>query len=182
MRKNLILSVLMLFFVSVFAGQGICIPPEVSAEDRPPKKEQREKLRQRIESIKMWKLTQTLDLDEKTAARLFPLMNRYDKKRAEVQHDIRKNIRDLKKTLQIHDEHRLSAVMKNLETYHGKIKDIEEQEWSDLKNILSVEQQAKLILFKMNFEREIRKMIAKTKKRRSENFERGERSFPPDSP
>jgi hypothetical protein len=78
MRKNLILSVLMLFFVSVFAGQGICIPPEVSAEDRPPKKEQREKLRQRIESIKMWKLTQTLDLDEKTAARLFPLMNRYD--------------------------------------------------------------------------------------------------------
>jgi hypothetical protein len=182
MRKKLILSVLMLFIVSVFASQGICIPPEVSAEDRPLKKEQREKLRQRIESIKMWKLTQTLDLDEKTAARLFPLMNRYDKKRAEVHHDIRENIRDLKKTLQIHDERRLSAVMKNLETYHGQIKDIEEQEWSDLKNILSVEQQAKLILFKMNFEREIRKMIAKTKRRPSESLERYERDFPPDRP
>jgi hypothetical protein len=109
-------------------------------------------------------------------------MNRYDKKRAEVHHDIRENIRDLKKTLQIHDERRLSAVMKNLETYHGQIKDIEEQEWSDLKNILSVEQQAKLILFKMNFEREIRKMIAKTKRRPSESLERDERDFPHDRP
>lgn len=48
-------------------------PPEDF--DRPPTKEQMENVRERIETLRMWKLTKTLDLDEKTSAKLFPLLN-----------------------------------------------------------------------------------------------------------
>jgi hypothetical protein len=150
---------------------------------RPPTPEQREKLRKRVEAIKMWKLTQTLDLDEKTAAKIFPLMHKYDKKRADVQHSVRESIRELKETLRSHDDSRLSAILQNLENYHRKLKEMEEEEWKDLKSILSIEQQAKLVLFKMNFEREIRKIIAQTKHKRKDRFRRDapERPLTPES-
>lgn len=107
-------------------------------------------------------------------------MNRYDRKKAEVQHSIRENMRELKENIESKNERRLSSIMKNLEAYHGMLKEIEEQEWSDIKNVLSIEQQAKLVLFRMNFRREIRDIIAKTQKRTAGRYSGvRERRIPP---
>lgn len=171
MKKYLLTMLLSLSLLFSMTDAGFCLSPENNEPGgRPPTPEQREELRKRIEMIKMWKLTQTLDLDDKTAAELFPLMNRYDREKAEVQHTIRKNMQELKENIESKNERRLSSIMKNLETYHGQLKEIEEREWSDMKNVLTIEQQAKLVLFRMNFRREIRDIIAKTQKRKAGRY------------
>ncbi len=181
MKKYLIACLLSLVLTVAFAVQGQCIMPEGDEPGPPPSKEQMEKLRQRIESIKIWKLTKALDLDEESAAVLFPLLNKYDKKRGEVQHKVKENIRDLKENLKNHNEQGLNTILGNIERYHRELQEIKDEEWDELKKVLSVENQAKFILFQMNFEREIREIIAQTKQRGLERSRR-ERPEMPSTP
>jgi hypothetical protein len=177
MKKYLTTCLLILFFSLIVAGQGQCIMPEGDRPGAPPSKEQRERLRQRIESIKIWKLTKALDLDEQSAAVLFPLLNKYDKKRAEVQHQVKEKIRDLKKNLENYNEQELNAIIANIEEHHSELQKIKDEEWIELKRVLSVEQQARLILFRIEFEREIRQIIAQKMKKQGERNRRDRDRF-----
>lgn len=47
---------------------------------RPPQADQRGKVLQRIRAMRAWQLTEALGLDEVTAGRLFPVLNRFDGK------------------------------------------------------------------------------------------------------
>lgn len=171
MNKHLLIFVILLSLLFTTSGTGFCFSSENSERGvRPPTPEQREKLRKRIETVKMWRLTQMLDLDEKTAAELFPLLHTYDKKRAELQHTIRGNVQKLEESIRNGNERSLVTIVKSLEAYHEKLREIEHQEWRDIKNILTVEQQAKLIIFRMHFKREIRDIIAQAKKRNAGRF------------
>ena len=170
MRKKIILSVLTLLMLTVFATDGRCIGPGPDGPDRPPSKEQMEKVRERIETIKIWKMTKALNLDEKTAARLFPLMNRFDKERGEIQRNIKEGLKDIKEGLIDRDDRKLIGIMERLEDYHQELQRLKEREWAELKEILTVEQQARFLVFLEEFQHEIRNIIAKTKGRRFERM------------
>ena len=77
MRKNVVKILLLIFIVCGFTAQGFAEQPGYF--DKPPTKEQRDKVKNRIETVKMWKLTKALDLDEATSTKLFPIINKYDK-------------------------------------------------------------------------------------------------------
>ncbi len=174
MKKSMMAILFSLFFVGAIAVEGQCFGPDGDDLGSPISKENREKIRQRIETIKIWKLTKALDLDANSAAVLFPLMNKYDKKRSEIQHDIRKNLRELKQGIEIHDDTTLSRLMNTIEQNHRELQELKDREWEEMKSVLTVGQQAKLIIFRINFEREIRKIISETRKDRFKKT-RGER-------
>jgi hypothetical protein len=136
--------------------------------DGPPSGARKEKMRKRIETMKMWKLTEALNLDEKLASRLFPLLHEFDRKREGVEREIRKEIASLKAVIETHDEPAMKEIMASLEKKHDALQRLGDEERSRLREILTVEQQAKYLIFKMEFKREIRKMIAESRWKRRE--------------
>ena len=178
MRKNLFRSMFVIALVLGFASVGIAEPPEF---DRPPTKEQMEKVRERVETLKMWKLTKALDLDEKTSAQVFPLLSKYDKKRAETEHALRNDMKNLRDALKDKREAQLKGILDRLEQNHKAMQRLNDDERTDLKTILTLEQQARFIIFQQEFDREIRKIIAEKREKRPERFaeDKPERPLPP---
>lgn len=166
MKRYVTKMVLLLFFM---LGSASAVMAEPRGDfDAPPTKEQMEKVRSRIETLRMWKLTKALDLDEKTSAQLFPLLNKYDKKRSELERTLRDNIRELRESLSGKREGQVKSILERLEQNHKAMQGIKDAEWDELKGILTVEQQARFILFQLEFEREIRRIIEETRGRRHE--------------
>jgi len=133
MKKHMakiLLSVVMLFG---FAAYGLAEPPDF---EKPPTKEQKERVRQRIETLRMWKLTKDIDLDEKTSAQLFPLLNRYDKKRAEIEHAMQESMKELKDCLREKREGQLRGILDRLEQNHKGMQSLKDTEWEEMKKIL----------------------------------------------
>lgn len=164
MEKHTLRIAVLFLLILGFAADSAAGPSEEF--DRPPSKEQMEKVRERIETLRMWKLTKALDLDEKTSSRLFPVLNKYDKKRADLESSLRENMRELRESLRNRREAQLKSLLERLEQNHRSMQGIKDAEWEELKGVLTVEQLAKFILFQQEFEREIRKIIEDTRERR----------------
>jgi len=129
---------------------------------------QMEKMRERIETLKMLRLTKALELDERSSALIYPLLNRFDKKRADVELSLWNGMRELQESLKEKREARLRALIEKIESDHRTIERINDEERAELKKILSVEQQARYILFQREFNRDIRRIITDTRERRLE--------------
>ena len=164
MQKNLVKFFLLFFLVAGFAGNSLAEFPD--DYDRPPTKEQMEKVRKQIETLRMWKLTKALDLDEKTSAQLFPVLNRYDKKRAEIERALWVGMKDLRDSLRDRCESRLRDILDRLEIDHKALQRINDEERAEVKKILTTEQQAKYVLFHVEFSKEIRRIIAEARDKR----------------
>lgn len=136
--------------------------------DRPPSREQMEKVRKKIETMRMWKLTSALDLDEKSSAQLFPVLNKYDRKRAESEAAVRDSIRELRDSLREKNEARLKVILERLEQGHKGIQRINDEERAELRKLLTVEQQARFVLFQQEFNRDVRELIGESRERRGE--------------
>jgi len=162
--------------------------PVFGGDETPQPFEKKEKIRKRIELIRMWKLTEALDLTEETGAKLFPILHKYDEKRIELGKERRNVMNQLRKTLQDEatPDEEIEAAMDNVEKNAIAASDLIRQQREELKGILSPRQQAKYILFQREFQREIRKLIAEAKhsrrgakgeerKRRSRRYDRPRR-------
>lgn len=169
MKRRILISLLFLFLVPGFSEICMAEPPEF---ERPPTKEQMENVRKRIETLRIWKLTKTLDLDEKTSAQLFPLINKYDKKRTEAEIVMKEGMKDLREALKDRRESALKNILDKLEQSHKEMQRINDEERAEMKKVLTLEQQAKFIISQQEFERDIRKIIEEVKERRPERFEK----------
>lgn len=162
---KILLSIILLFGL---AANSMAEPSEDF--DRPPSKEQMEKIRKRMETLRMWRLTEALNLDEKGSAQIFPILNRFDKKRYELEDSLREGMRDMRESLKDKKEERLKKTLNKLEENHKALQNLKQEEWEEMKKMLTVEQQARFIIFLTEFEREVRKLIAEAKERRGERF------------
>lgn len=164
MKKNIVKILLLLFIMCDFTAQGFAEPPDY--RDEPTKKEQRDRVRKRMETLKMWKLTKALDIDETTSAKLFPILNSYDKRKAEVHQNLREGMRELRKSLEENRTDQLKNTLAMLEENNKTLQSINEEEWAEMKKILTIEQQAKFVLFRQEFDKEVRKIISDSKGKR----------------
>ena len=171
MKKNVVKILLLVFIVCGFTAQGFAEPAEYL--DKPPTKQQRDRVRKRIETVKMWKLTKALDLDEASSVKIFPILNRYDKRKADIHQDLREGMREMRRSLKENKTAGLQNTLAMLEEKHRALQNINDEEWAELKKVLTVEQQAKLILFRHEFDREVHKLIADAKDRRHKRGGKG---------
>jgi len=147
-----------------FATYGLTVP-DIDDPEGPPPVEKRERIRERIETLRMWKMTKALDLDEATAARLFPLLNRYDKRRFRIERAVRKDMTELKRALDTRKMDELQEILQRLEDRHRELQRLNDEEREEIKRILTPEQQARYVLFQYRFKRELREMIEKARRR-----------------
>jgi len=161
MRKHVATILLFLFVMCGFTAQGFAETQEYS--DKPPTKQQRERVRKRIETLKMWKLTGALDLDEATSEKVFPILNKYDKRKAEIHQNLREGTRSLKQSLSENRTEGLQNILADLEENHKALQSINNEEWAEMKKVLTIEQQARFILFRQEFDREVHRLITDAK-------------------
>jgi len=103
------------------------------------------------EILRIWGLTKALDLDIETAAQLFPILHKYDKKRVEIYRKIKRDIRELKDALEEGSGEQIKGILTRLEQNQRALQEINEEERAELKNILTLEQQARYVLFQYKF-------------------------------
>ena len=185
MKGNKLLSSVVITLIPALFILGIGLPcfSQPPGEGRPGESDSRvfggdetpqplkkmEKIRERIELIRMWKLTEELDLTEKKGAKLFPILHKYDEKRITLQKEHRNIMKKLRKALEDEatSDEAIEAAMEDFEKNALAASDLIRQQREELKGILSPRQQAKFILFQRDFHKEIRKIIAEAREKRS---------------
>jgi|GEM_PF-3205714 len=173
-------------FMVGFWGTAFPMPPEAfdSTFDRPRFKEgrhtrfspeERETVRKRINLIKIWRLSEELDLSEEKADKLFPVIRRFDKEKLELEkerNELMKNLRENLKKGKSKDT-KLKKIIIKLEENYAALQNLKKEKFNEMKDILSVEEQVKLILFMEYFPKEIRSIIGDAKRKERERRVRG---------
>jgi hypothetical protein len=157
----------------VFAMHEAYAEEPPSSDDE--QKELREKLRKRIDTMKIWQLTEKFELPDDAWLRFFKVMkdheeknNKLAMKRVEVKHQLRKAVEEEKI-----DE--ISILLKKMGELSRKVIDIEQKELEEMKRILSIKQLAEYALFRENFDHHINRLISKCK---SASFDKSYQSTP----
>jgi ribosomal protein S6 len=128
--------------------------------------EQREELRERIELIWMWKLTEELDLTKEEGEKLFPLLSTHEEKKREMREERRRIVLTLKQMIDNGaSKGDLRRMIRSLEDNEQKLHKVEEEGFQELAKVLPVEKQAKYIVFQVYFQREIHDLIQKARHR-----------------
>jgi Spy/CpxP family protein refolding chaperone len=128
----------------------------------PPSEERREEVRKKIEAIRIWRLTEELKLDTNTSAKLSSLLSSLDQKRRDTMREQMEAMRDLRSLLKTAkpDEAKIKPLLEKLEKNHHEMQALRNKEFKGLKEILTVEQQARFLVFQQEFQREMRDMIS----------------------
>ncbi len=132
---------------------------------QPLRHQDAKRIHDRLRLMRMWKLTEYLNLDEETSAKLFPILNRYDDQRLALNEERVGVLKDIKSELdkETPDEKKLGEFLAKSEELRLKMEKINQDERNELKKVLSVKQQAKLLLFYRNFEYELYRMMRERK-------------------
>jgi Spy/CpxP family protein refolding chaperone len=153
--------------VPAFAQQMQMPPDETDVDSGPvrggpPSQEKREEIRKKVEAIRIWRLTEALKLEEKTAARFFPVLSSLTQRRHELLRENMEAERELRLYLEASkpDEKKIKAALDKMEKNHHEMTKLTEKEIEATKEYLTVEQQARYFLFQQDFQREMRGMIA----------------------
>ena len=143
------------------------------AED--PSQKKLERIKARIRALRAWKLSEELDLDEITAARLFPILNRYDEKFEAL----RKEKRQLQRRMQAlidsgaNDAKTIAELNRLIDRRVAKQQkkwDLQQARFRDTRAVLTPRQSAKIFVLlpaiDRNIKRQLQRAIHGKKKRR----------------
>lgn len=166
MKKQLFAMTLALIMTLGLSGEKILARPTSppQGEERPMNQERREELRRRVELIWMWKLTEALDLTEEEGAKVFPLLRTYEEKKRILREENRKLVRELERMVEENaSEGAIKKTIKALEENDRKLQEVKQEGFDELGKILSVEKQARYIVFHKRFRHEIHGLIKKAR-------------------
>ncbi|MBW1973082.1 MAG: hypothetical protein DRG20_02535 [Deltaproteobacteria bacterium] len=155
------------------AGEKGIAPPPRPYRQAPFRKFKRskERISKKIELIKMWRLIDELNLDEETAVKLFPKLKDIEKKRQELEQKKRKILFSIRRELREKNPNpqKLSTLITEFRKNRMELANFLNRSVDKLDGILTVEQQAKYILFIQEFPREIKRILQEAR--------RGERTY-----
>lgn len=123
--------------------------------------QQREVVRKKVEAVRLARLTETLQLDEKTAAKFIPVITAIEQKRRQLMKENQETMRELKIMLHASppDESKLKIAINAIEKTRHEIASLREKEYSAARDNLTVTQMARYLLFNQDFQREMRGMV-----------------------
>jgi Spy/CpxP family protein refolding chaperone len=118
-----------------------------------------------VEKIRMWRLTQELDLSTEQAAVLFPKLNELRKIEKNYNEEKRQVLVELRGLLSRDaSDIALTKVLSRYETLNRQKMEMQIEKTKEIMVILTPVQQARYLIFEDEFNREIREMIREVKK------------------
>jgi hypothetical protein len=138
------------------------------------RKEDKTRMRQRIHMMKMWKLTEVLELDEQTAAKLFPLMREFAVKQQELH---AKRVEIVKQMGQELDKDApapavLRPLIDEFKQNERAMVEARITRLDDMSKLLGDEQVAKIIALIPKFEREFKGLLGEARAMRKARHSR----------
>jgi hypothetical protein len=131
------------------------------AGDRPPASAQREDTRRKVEALRMARLTETLKLDEKTASKFIPAITVNGQKRREQMALHHQAIGELRQQLggPAVDEKKLKPSVDRAFASQREMVKLREKELEAIRDNLTLEQQARYMVFQQEFMQEVRDVM-----------------------
>jgi hypothetical protein len=167
MRARFVAVLVAAFVAALVLGLGATPSDAQPRRGRDTTVERREQIKKRIRAMRAYSLTEELALDEATAARLFPLLARYDdeidkllEKRVDVQRRLRRadGPRDPRADGS-RDPRALDRVIDEALANQRALWDLEDRRISELRKILAPPQTAKLLVVLPALERKIQNQL-----------------------
>ena len=178
--KGFIFAVFFMLGLTLFIGEGLA--HQVEDTNKPMSKEKKQRIIKKIATLKMWELTKVFDLDEKRASKLFPVINKYDKRRFVIRVNMRNDMRKLRESVDTASEGELGKIFIRVKNNHLKLQEIDDEELIKLKNMLTVREMARFIIFKHDFNREIKGRIFRIREKRARKLMYKDMRPPAESP
>ncbi len=121
----------------------------------------RERVRKQIETIRMWKLTEALNLNQEQSMRFFPLFNQFQKEKRQLDQERNRLLDQLKDVLRQErpKEKEMRALLKRVEENRIKKGEGQRDFWLQTSQILTLRQRVELLIFQRDFEKRIREII-----------------------
>lgn len=121
----------------------------------------REKIREKIQMIKIWRLTEAVGLTTEQSEKFFPVYNQHQKGMEDFERgkrEILDRIKSLTDDSNSSDEE-IGAAVKEFKEHHRKLAELRELFLNDVSKILSVRQRGELVVFEEEFRKNMRRMI-----------------------
>ncbi len=127
----------------------------------PPSADKQEEIRKKIEAVKIWRLTEALKLDAATSAKLSSLVSALDQQRKDTLRDQAQTMKALRQALKTPkpDEQKLKIALDKLQQDRHILDELRDKELNGIKEILTIEQQARFVIFQQEFRHEMLGMI-----------------------
>lgn len=152
--------------IAVFLGL-LAAPTALLAADHrwrePPGEEDLANIRKKIETLRAWRISEELDLDEESSARLFAAMKEADEEGWRIEALNREIMRELKGELEERepDPRRIEALLDRLQENRMEKARVEGRHLGKVREILSPEDTARYLMFQVAFQRELRDRAAR---------------------
>jgi hypothetical protein len=124
-------------------------------------KDPREKTRDRIQMIKMLKLTDTLKLDQEGTARFFAVNSQYEENKKRLRRDLHEELERLRHLMRdmAPQERELRETISRVKNRKREVDALAQRQMDDEMNLLRLDQQGRYILFQIDFRREMDDLI-----------------------
>ncbi len=142
----------------VLEGDPSMPPPPSDPRSGRNRGDKKEDARHMMEALKIWKVTQELDVDEALSEKLYPRLRKIEKSRFENDMQNRANIDVIKKILETKplDAEKLKQAMAQFQKERIENEKRLEELQNSVLELLNVEQQARYLVIEEEFPRQIR--------------------------
>lgn len=156
-RQVAVITFILVGGISAVWGQSWKVPPSP-----------RERARDRIQMVRMLKLTEALKLDRETAARFFAVSSRYEETKRQVRQDLHDDIEHLRHLMQNLNppEKDLKETVSRIKNRKKDLGDLSNKQIEEELSLLRTEQQARYLLFTIDFHREIQDILREVREER----------------
>ncbi|MCP4582351.1 MAG: periplasmic heavy metal sensor [candidate division Zixibacteria bacterium] len=177
---KIIAFVLTLGFVAPLSAQPFNdFPPPGGGPHGGPRGDgqMREKMKERIETIKIWRLTESLDLSSEQSEKFFPLYKKFHDDREPIDKERREVFGQLDKLTKEEnpDENKINGLLDQLDNFDQRMQDRKIKFRQDLKGILTTQQIGRLYVFEVEFMRHIQEIMRDVRRESREKGFKGNR-------
>ena len=158
----------LLVCVSLAVGAFIVVGPPgtAMAQNDPGVQQKRAKVRERIRALRAWKLTEELQLDQVTASKLFPILNRYDEKFEALVAESQKVRREIRTVLASgastpQTDKQLETLIDQMAAQQEKWWDLERDRFREVRKVLAPRQAARIFVILPAIDRKIQRQIGR---------------------
>jgi hypothetical protein len=140
----------------------LCIFASVAWAE-PYKGNKPKEVKERLITIRNWKLMEEFDLSGEKAQKVFDILKRYDKKREKLVIKRRKLLRRLRKDIKQPEttDDKLRSIINEIVLINVELARIPEQELKGLSEVFTQKELARFLLFSERFAREMQRIISR---------------------
>jgi hypothetical protein len=146
----------------ILVGVALVAAAGFSYAEPPAKLEKSEKVQEALEIITMWKMMGALNLDKATADKILQIRHEFLAKRKAFHQSLAQDIKALKQRLSkttAPDDKELAQLIADVRNKRKKLMGFWNQQYDQVSKLLTIRQQAELVIFLKENHRELRAIL-----------------------